>query len=594
MPKSREKFGGVLLWFLVLFSYVPLLTIYSFMNQPRVYMYAVSFFWFFVFIIYKIFPDIKIPQIRKSREILYFITGGIFIASVVLLILNFSLSINLDPRLVPSLRIWYRYVSDNFIFYIFEYAGNIVNPFLFFLFIKKKKIIPAFLVAFVQVLFFSATGVRTFLFTIPFAVYLILFAKKKNALFYCSIGLILLLLASMISFVVFNDLWISAIFTKRTLFASSKLSFFYYDFFSQNQKVYLSHHRIFRNFLDYPYDISPPRLIARTYFGSEEMNANNGIYADAYMNFGFPGFVVWGAVFILIIKLIDFFSKKRDISLLVSLFAIQILNIKETPFLTLFLTHGLLLSILLIYLVPEEENKNRKEKKDKFVGKWVFSKNTDLSMVGRSSDKKHDFDIISEDILQKLDIKKSDFVLDIGAGNGLITEKIGKKAGKVYGIDFSEFLIKRARKLKKSKNTEYLSGDAFNIDRIFEENYFDKIYSVAFFQLIQKNRAEDLIKKMIYVLNPGGKILVADTPDLRKKWNYYDSFIKRVSYFKQKILRKISGQEGETSVGWWWNPEEIRKICRKLGLKCRIFSQKKNLPHWFYKFDFLIIKNEEK
>ena len=50
MPKSKEKLSNIMVWLLILLSYVPMLTLFAFMDQPRSYMYAVAGFWLLVFL----------------------------------------------------------------------------------------------------------------------------------------------------------------------------------------------------------------------------------------------------------------------------------------------------------------------------------------------------------------------------------------------------------------------------------------------------------------------------------------------------------------------------------------------------------------
>jgi hypothetical protein len=138
----------------------------------------------------------------------------------------------------------------------------------------------------------------------------------------------------------------------------AQLSFFYYDFFSENGFTFLSQHHIFRNFIEYPYYLDPPHLIANFYFNESEANANNGIYADAYMNFGFVGFVLWAFLLTIILKLADGFSRNKKIIITIAAVAMPVISLSNSALLTNLLTHGLLLSLVVLYLLPE----NKQEK----------------------------------------------------------------------------------------------------------------------------------------------------------------------------------------------------------------------------------------
>lgn len=47
---------------------------------------------------------------------------------------------------------------------------------------------------------------------------------------------------------------------------------------------------------------------------------------------------------------------------------------------------------------------------------------------------------------------------------------------------------------------------------------------------------------------------------------------------------------GQDSLGWWWNPDIITKICNDLNLKCMVLEQDKNLPYTETRFSILIRK----
>ena len=49
LPNADDKLSSILIFLLVLISYIPLLTIYSLKDESRMFMYAATFFWLMVF-----------------------------------------------------------------------------------------------------------------------------------------------------------------------------------------------------------------------------------------------------------------------------------------------------------------------------------------------------------------------------------------------------------------------------------------------------------------------------------------------------------------------------------------------------------------
>ncbi|MFC1998992.1 hypothetical protein ACFLVR_05080 [Chloroflexota bacterium] len=181
--------------------------------------------------------------------------------------------------------------------------------------------------------------------------------KRHNPLAYLGIAFAGIVLISTLSYWLTGNLWLSSLFTRRTILLPAQLSFYYYDFFSNNELVYLSH-SIFRGFLEYPYELNPAHLIAQTYFNLPEMGANNGITADAYMNFGLAGLAIWAVLLASILKLLDACSKRVEFKIGVAAIVMPAIVLTNSALLTSLLTHGILLALLIIYLLPREAVKN--------------------------------------------------------------------------------------------------------------------------------------------------------------------------------------------------------------------------------------------
>ena len=69
------------------------------------------------------------------------------------------------------------------------------------------------------------------------------------------------------------------------------------------------------------------------------------------------------------------------------------------------------------------------------------------------------------DIVKTADLKKSDVVLEIGPGFGVLTKELAKKTSKVIAVEKDERLIKMLkRELKGFKNVEIIHGDILKIN----------------------------------------------------------------------------------------------------------------------------------
>jgi ubiquinone/menaquinone biosynthesis C-methylase UbiE len=87
-------------------------------------------------------------------------------------------------------------------------------------------------------------------------------------------------------------------------------------------------------------------------------------------------------------------------------------------------------------------------------------------------------------------IMPDDTILDYGCGTGTITLQIARNANKVYGIDVSEGMLKRAQQNlinQNIANTTFTKITA--LDKMFQEDSFQVITTFNVFQYIE-NREE--------------------------------------------------------------------------------------------------------
>ncbi len=354
IPKSSKKLSTIVVWLLILLSYVPMLTLFALMDESRAFIYAVTGFWIAVFILLRI-PKVSFATLKQAKIIRLSIFFSLSVVVFLMIYKYLGLSFNLDLTKVYDIRSHYVTLKIPFAGYLFGWLAYIVNPIFFALFVVKRKWIFAVLVFALQLLLFSVTGHKTSLFALPFVLVLMWVVARKNPLAWMGIGLVGIILLGMACYWLIDDIWILSLFTRRTLLVPAQVSFCYYDFFSEHGPISLSTTRIFRSFLDYPYDLSPPHLIGQVYFNRPEMNANNGIVADAYMNFGFAGLILWAILLAVILKLVDTFSKGKNIKVAIASIAMPVIAFTNSALLTTMLTHGVLLALILLYLLPKKK-----------------------------------------------------------------------------------------------------------------------------------------------------------------------------------------------------------------------------------------------
>jgi ubiquinone/menaquinone biosynthesis C-methylase UbiE len=168
--------------------------------------------------------------------------------------------------------------------------------------------------------------------------------------------------------------------------------------------------------------------------------------------------------------------------------------------------------------------------------------------------------------------KKNEKILDLGCGNGRFSKYLQETD--YTGVDFSEKMIEQAK--KRFPDKKFIVADALNLP--FEDNYFDKIYSVAMIHQIpsHKYRLEALIE-IKRTLKPNGQIFLTAWKALGAQGSHRfergegkDVFLKRERYyylFEKGELSKLTEEAGlkvkEEGTAEQKNRNNIYLIARK-------------------------------
>ena len=122
-------------------------------------------------------------------------------------------------------------------------------------------------------------------------------------------------------------------------------------------------------------------------------------------------------------------------------------------------------------------------------------------------------DIVSQrgQLLEAIDPKAGERVLDVGTGPGFLAAEIGESvgpSGHVYGIDLSEALLQVANVQGTHQPwVAFCYGDAARIP--FPDNYFDIVISTQVLEYISNVKMGLL--EFQRVLKPGGRVVLLDT-----------------------------------------------------------------------------------
>ncbi|MCC5635853.1 methyltransferase domain-containing protein [Nostoc sp. CHAB 5844] len=105
-----------------------------------------------------------------------------------------------------------------------------------------------------------------------------------------------------------------------------------------------------------------------------------------------------------------------------------------------------------------------------------------------------------EDLLQWLNPKPGELILDLGCGTGQLTAKIAESGVEVMGIDSAATMIEKARQNYPHLRFEIADARNFQIDKLF-----DAVFSNATLHWIKE--ADAAIASIYQALKPGGRFV---------------------------------------------------------------------------------------
>jgi hypothetical protein len=235
--------------------------------------------------------------------------------------------------------------------YVFFFLGSAVFPYLFAKYMDRQDYIKGILSLAFGILLFMVNGMKTWLF-----LYLLYFLVKGinkliksetySFVLMLEFGAILLIILSEILYKKFNSTDILAQ-AGRVIIVPNNIGFINVRFFRENEILYLRE-SILRLFAKSPYVNGSDFYIN---FGASSTvtsaRANNGLWGDAFKNFGYPGILFYPLMYLVTFKIVD--NNGRDLSNDLRIFVLYLIfwTAVNVSFFTWLLTGGVIVIIIL-------------------------------------------------------------------------------------------------------------------------------------------------------------------------------------------------------------------------------------------------------
>ena len=167
-----------------------------------------------------------------------------------------------------------------------------------------------------------------------------------------------------------------------------------------------------------------------------------------------------------------------------------------------------------------------------------------------------------KELIEWLNPKKDEYILDLGCGDGVLTKEISKYGCKVLGLDGSQKFVEATRKL----GVDAIQGDAQNMNF---ENEFDAIFSNA--ALHWMTDYDGVLKSVSKALKKSGRFVV----EMGCKGN--------VETIENAIFEIAEKHNLKAKKCWFFpTPEEEKELLGRYGLKVKrmiSFSRPTLLPN---------------
>lgn len=351
IAKRPQKISEIIIHILTLMIYIPIISFYALANQARPWFYLTSCFWCILIIVSKIKINKAFPIVKARKIIFNTLSVSLPLISLVLIFIYLGVTINVNLNEVYNIREVYSEASIPFSGYLVNWSAKIVLPMLVLVALNEKKHYLLVISILAEFYLFSSTGHKTYLFAVPVALGTAYLVKKRFFARKISVMLTAIIISCLVASLLFEYHWLVSLFLHRTFVVPAQLSFYYYDFFRDNY-LFLSH-SFLKALTKYPYDMSIPNIIGGVYMNDYDTYANNGIVADAYMNFGVLGIIVWPIILAFVLKLMDIVTIGKNKNIVYPLLLLSSISLINGALFTSFLTDGILLCVVLVYLLPQ-------------------------------------------------------------------------------------------------------------------------------------------------------------------------------------------------------------------------------------------------
>jgi SAM-dependent methyltransferase len=199
------------------------------------------------------------------------------------------------------------------------------------------------------------------------------------------------------------------------------------------------------------------------------------------------------------------------------------------------------------------------------------------------------YDAIYRHVDSLVQFRPDDVVLEVGAGSGLLLERIARHVARAHGTDLSEEVLKLVPQAPNMQ-VETMDADALR----FGDASFDKVVLNSVIQFFpDRDYAARCLAEMVRVCRPGGMIYVGDVFNAYLEKEYLAEG-QQAPPLRERVLGVVRKVLGQPTGGYrilFLYPHELRGWAMELGCRdCRaVLSVDQAKPYVVRKFRFDVV-----
>lgn len=188
-------------------------------------------------------------------------------------------------------------------------------------------------------------------------------------------------------------------------------------------------------------------------------------------------------------------------------------------------------------------------------------------------------------ISDTLQFSATDTLLDLGCGNGALSQRLFDRLQGFLGVDFSDYLISVAREHFESlPNFRFQNADVANyVDSEKQPEQFTKALCYGCFSYFDKPKSAHVLEALKSKFFNVSKIFIGNLPDKDRVGRF----------FRENPPDSSELENHDSKIGIWRTKEEFNHLARSTGWHCHFLEMPEAFYAAHYRYDVLLERMSE-